>query len=175
LGVGFVYPADEVYLRAGETVPAMDTYDGMLDAMVENGVGMVRRFLETWGTLKAKLADLDVAHQTWVTGKLFAPVLHTHAHAFRAETGVKIDVVEVVNRTFGETVTVAGLLTVEDILAALQRSALGDVIIVPEEIFRGPNGVALDDRPAKVIQEMTGRRVYVATLKAQGWDLYAAG
>jgi putative radical SAM enzyme (TIGR03279 family) len=181
LGVGFVYPADEMYLRAGEPVPEVEAYDGRLDAMVENGVGMVRRFVDTWGTLKARLADLAVARQVWVTGTLFAPVLRAHARVFEAETGVRIDVVDVPNRTFGETVTVAGLLTVEDILAALQDAALRDALdsasglIVPAEVFRGPGGVALDDQPASVIREVTGCRVYVAALDAQGWDLRAVG
>lgn len=181
LGVGFVYPADELYLRAGETVPELDAYDGKLDAMVENGVGMVRRFLDTWGALKPALADLGGAHQTWVTGSLFAPVLRAPAAAFRAETGIRVEVVDVLNRTFGETVTVAGLLTVEDILTALRRCAFGgvpareSVIVVPEEIFRGPDGHALDDQPARVIQEMTGRRVYVAALEGRRWDLRAVG
>jgi putative radical SAM enzyme (TIGR03279 family) len=44
LGVGFVYLSDEWYLRLGEAVPESCAYDGL--DLTENGVGLVRRFLE---------------------------------------------------------------------------------------------------------------------------------
>ena len=49
LGVGFVYPSDEWFLRAGVPVPPLEAYDGLLPALVENGVGMVRLFLDRMG------------------------------------------------------------------------------------------------------------------------------
>jgi NifB/MoaA-like Fe-S oxidoreductase len=45
------------------------------------------------------------------------------------------------NRTFGETVTVAGLLTVADVIAALRDAPPADVIVLPDEMFRGQKGV----------------------------------
>ncbi len=48
LGVGFVYPSDEWFLRSGVPLPNVDAYDQRLPSLIENGVGMVRRFTDTF-------------------------------------------------------------------------------------------------------------------------------
>jgi putative radical SAM enzyme (TIGR03279 family) len=168
LGVGFVYPSDEWFLLAGEPVPERDAYDDLLPAMIENGVGMVRRFLEGQSALEDALSELDARRQTWVTGVLFAPVLARFAEAFTQRTGIEVAVVPVSNHFFGETVTVAGLLTVEDILDALKGIDVGEALVLPAEIFRGPEGRSLDDRTPEDIQAATGRSIYLAD--RQGHD-----
>ena len=163
LGLGFVYPSDEWFLRAGVPVPPVDAYDDVLPALVENGVGMVRLFLDGWDALHDALAKLGGPHQTWVTGALFAPVLREKATTFSAMTSVPVEVVAVPNRAFGETVTVAGLLTVADILNALQTMPPGGIIVLPDEIFRGPEGQSLDDLRPKAIASAMQSRIYVVT------------
>lgn len=174
LDVGFVYPSDEWFLRAGVPVPPLVDYDGLLPALVENGVGMVRLFLDGWDALQAELAHLGGPRQTWVTGTLFAPVLWEKAQMFTAHTGLTADVVAVPNRAFGETVTVAGLLTVGDILAELREREIGDVLVLPDELFRGPNGCALDDKSAADIQQATGRPVFIVIQTDGRWQVRPA-
>jgi NifB/MoaA-like Fe-S oxidoreductase len=134
----------------------------------------VRQFLDGWNALQAELAQLGGPRQTWVTGTLFAPVLREKAQVFTAHTGLAVDIVAVPNRAFGETVTVAGLLAVGDILAELRAREIGDVLVLPDELFRGPDGCALDDRPAVEIQQVTGRSVFVVTLADERWQVRAA-
>lgn len=174
LGIGFVYPSDEWFLRAGAAIPLLTAYDNLLPALVENGVGMVRLFLDGWDTLQAELAQLGGPHQMWVTGTLFAPVLQEKVQTFTAYTGLTAEVVAVPNRAFGETVTVAGLLTVSDILAELRGRELGDVLVLPDECFRGPNARALDDKSAADIQQATGRPVFVVAQVEERWQVRAA-
>lgn len=174
LGIGFVYPSDEWFLRAGVPVPPLTDYDGLLPALVENGVGMVRLFLDGWEALQAKLAHLGGPCQTWVTGMLFAPVLREKAATFTAHTGLAADVVAVPNHAFGETVTVTGLLTVGDILAVLHEREIGDVLVLPDEVFRGPDGCTLDDKSAADIQQATGRKVFVVTQADERWQVRPA-
>ncbi|HDQ34940.1 MAG TPA: DUF512 domain-containing protein [Chloroflexi bacterium] len=157
LGVGFVYPSDEWYIRTGRPVPPLAAYDGLHDALIENGVGMVRHFLDAWPERQAELATLGGPHQVWITGALFAPLLAECAAAFSQTTGIRAEVLPVPNRFFGETVTVAGLLTVEDILTALDETPSTAIIVAPNVIFRGPEGRSLDGHtPADL-----ARRVYV--------------
>jgi len=163
LGVGFVYPSDEWFLRAKVPIPPVEDYDGLLPALIENGVGMVRLFLDGWDALLDALAQLGGPHQTWVTGTLFAPVLRGKAAAFAAVTGLPVEVVAVPNHAFGETVTVAGLLTVDDILTALHDTAAGGVIVLPEEIFRGPDGQSLDEKLPAAIAAVKESHIYLVT------------
>jgi len=103
-----------------------------------------------------RLADLGGPRQTWVTGALFAPTLRAQAAEFAAATGLNINIIAVPNRTFGETVTVAGLLTVEDVIAALRAAPPADVIILPDEMFRGPEGCSLDGQYPTMVTEALG-------------------
>ena len=170
LGLGFVYPSDEWFLRARVPVPPLEAYDNLLPALVENGVGMTRLFLEGWEMLQADLALLGGPRQIWVTGALFAVVLREKARAFAAATVLR-SMWSPFPHAFGETVTVAGLLTVDDILAALRERGPGDVIVLPDEIFRGPDGCALDGKPVAAVREATGGRIYLVTQTGTQWQV----
>jgi putative radical SAM enzyme (TIGR03279 family) len=150
LGVSFVYLSDEWYLRLGEPVPPVEAYDGL--DLTENGVGLVRGFLDGHAEilgLKSQISNLAL-----VTGELFAPVLQRVAAHL---TGV--EVVAVVNRFFGETVTVAGLLTGEDVVAQLRERELGEVVALPPAMFGGPEGQSLDGMWPEDVEKALGRRV----------------
>ncbi len=161
LGMGFVYPSDEWFIRAGVPTPLLEAYDGLHDALIENGVGMVRRFEDAWPARQVELATVGGPSQVWITGTLFAPLLAKYAAAFTLATGIAATVIPVHNRRFGETVTVAGLLTVEDISAALDEIPTAAIIVTPDVIFRGPEGRSLDERTAEELATAVGRKVYV--------------
>ncbi len=153
LGVRFAYLTDEWYLQLDEPVPPAQAYDGL--ALQENGLGMVRDFLDGWATLKSRppreARGPLAASLTLVTGTLFAPTLRRVAAEFSTLTGVAVQVVPVVNRRLGETITVAGLLMGHDIIHALRSDALGDRVVLPRIAFDHPDGIALDDvSPAQI-------------------------
>jgi len=150
LGVNFAYLSDEWYLRLGEPVPEAAAYDGL--DLTENGVGLVRRFLEI-GDWRLKQAISNLQSPILVTGALFAPVLCSVTEA---------KVIPITNHFFGQTVTVAGLLTGQDVVAQLQgRRRLGDVVVLPGAMFGGPEGQSLDGMWPQEIEEALGRRVEV--------------
>jgi putative radical SAM enzyme (TIGR03279 family) len=153
LGVSFVYLSDEWYLRLGEDVPSLETYDGV--DLTENGVGLTRRFLETVGC-EAGSRITNHESRTLVTGALFAPILQR----VTAELA-DVDVVPVINRFLGETVTVAGLLTGQDVVAQLQGRDLRDVVVLPPAMFGGPEGQSLDEMWPQAIEEALEREVVV--------------
>jgi putative radical SAM enzyme (TIGR03279 family) len=142
LGVNFVYLSDEWYLRLNREIPPAEAYDGL--DLTENGVGLVRQFLDHVSRTKFHES------RTLVTGTLFAPLLRSVADA---------DVIPVVNHLFGETVTVAGLLTARDVIEQLRGRKLGDVVVLPAAMFGGPEGQSLDGMWPREVAEALGRRV----------------
>lgn len=160
-----VYPADEWFLMLDPPrVPPPRGDDRGVPALIENGVGMARHFIDRWEAVQAILREAGGDTQTWVTGALFAPLLRRYAARFQLATGIAAEVIAAPNRTFGETVTVAGLLTAADVLAALEKRFVGDVVVLPAEIFRGPGGRALDDQTPAALQAALRRPlVIVAT------------
>jgi putative radical SAM enzyme (TIGR03279 family) len=162
-GVNFVYPSDEFCLLAEAGVPRASEYDGF--PQIENGVGLVRAFLDDWARVRRRLAGGEASvpqRMTWVTGVLFAPVLQKVAEWLRRERALNVDVVPVPNRFFGETVTVAGLLTAEDVVAALQGRELADWVILPRAMLDHEGALTLDDRSPDWLEQTLGARVAFA-------------
>ncbi len=172
LGVRFVYPTDEWYLRTDHPVPPADEYDGL--ALQENGLGLVRDFLDDWEYVREELDgggkdELDPpARITMASGTLFAPVLRDVAGEFGELIGAEVDVVAVRNDWLGHTVTVAGLLTARDVIAQLSDRELGDVIALPRVMFDHPDGLSLDDLTPDEVARSLGHPVILADLM---WDL----
>jgi NifB/MoaA-like Fe-S oxidoreductase len=153
-GVGFVYPTDEWYLLTGRPLPQLAEYDGL--ALHENGLGMVRSFLDEWHQVRhqevphLRAERLRAKRLTLVTGALFAPTLQMVAAELAAESALDLRVQAIINTRLGESITVAGLLTASDVIEQLlplkAANALGDLVILPRIMFDHPEGIALDDQ-----------------------------
>ena len=59
--------------------------------------------------------------------------------------GLRAEVVPVPNEFFGRAITVAGLLTGQDVARALSGRPLGDVVLIPRVALTETKGVFLDD------------------------------
>jgi putative radical SAM enzyme (TIGR03279 family) len=166
IGVRFVYPTDEWYLVTERLVPPLDAYDD-LDGLQENGLGMVRYFLDEWATVRRSevpVLETDIKRLTLVTAALFAPTLARAAAELQADSGVQVDVIPIRNEKLGETITVAGLLMAEDILNQLKEVELGEVVVLPRIMFDHPDGISLDDISPQQIAQTLGRPVALADL-----------
>ena len=97
-----------------------------------------------------------------VCGTLIAPLLEEIAAEFGQLTGLQVEVVPVVNEFFGPTVTVSGLLTGQDVIAALQGHDGGDVVFLPRTMFDSTGEVTLDDMTLPEIEARLGMRVEIA-------------
>lgn len=113
------YLADEMYLIADLPQPPHAHY---LDyPQIENGVGLVRRFLMDFNRRKRFLKPLpEPLNWLMVTGeyglKIFPPLIEE----LHRRTNVQVKLVGVPNEFFGRSVKCAGLLAGRDILATLE-------------------------------------------------------
>ena len=143
LGSRFVFLGDEVYLQAGRPVPAADAYEGF--PVAEDGVGLVRRFEDGFARAARHARVATRRRITVVTGELYAPRLSTLLGSL-AVRGPRPRVAAIRNELFGGTVSVAGLLTGQDIQRGLAASDDGsDLVLVPAVALRDGAGVFLDD------------------------------
>lgn len=130
-GFGWCYGADELFLVAGENLPDAEYYDD--GALLENGVGAVRRFLDDLDAEIPRLPLLEGRRIRIVTGRSMGPFLEERARAVAEATGADVEILAVRNDFFGETVTVAGLLAGRDMLAAVRNSGEDDLVLLPGE------------------------------------------
>lgn len=171
-GVGFVYPTDEWFLVTGQPLPPKKYYDGL--ALEENGLGMVRGFLDEWRRvqreIKRRPGTLAGRTGTLVTATLFAPTLQTAVNDFNAQTGARAEVIAVRNERLGEGITVAGLLMGQDVITQLQGLDLGELVVLPRVMFDHPQGISLDDISPLQIAQALNRPVYLADSLGDVWD-----
>jgi len=165
--VTWVYLADEFYLDAGVAVPPAEQYDGF--PQFENGIGMVRSFVDEFAHDARRAAELAVllhgTEVTLVTGELFAPVLERTLGASGFASGVRV--LPVANRFFGGNVAVAGLLTAADLVPAIAQSASDGVFLVPA-VVANSDGLLLDGVPAAELGMRSGREVRLISFDAGG-------
>ena len=137
--------ADEWFTRAGLPVPGRDFYSGSW-AQLENGVGLVRRFLDHSGRFlrSPRAQGFKGRRALLLTGASFAPSLGGVLARLNASAGSHLRAQSVPNLAFGQTVTVAGLLCGQDLLRAAEadRAAQGgaarwvDAVVIPSASLR---------------------------------------
>jgi len=140
-GTRFIFPSDELYLLAGEALPTEDEYEGF--PMLENGVGMIRDFLNEG--LPALPKSLPAPRKVILgTGLLFAESLDLAVEPLRAIENLEIEVRAIENVTFGKVTTVAGLLTGRCFRSAIQTGE-ADLLIVPPTTLRYGTELMIDN------------------------------
>jgi putative radical SAM enzyme (TIGR03279 family) len=146
LGTTFAFLGDEIYLRAGRRVPGRKHYGDY--PQIEDGIGMVRAFGNQFAALLKRLERSTIKKPnnlkgTIMTGTLFAPVLQSWITKLNDRFGTKLHVEAVENRYFGGDVSVAGLLTGGDLLAARDR-VRGAFVIIPRSTLKSDEEIMLD-------------------------------
>lgn len=144
-GTHFIHAGDEWYLLAEEPIPAEETYDDYLQ--LENGVGMIRLLLEeTKEELETRAGDGRAHTVSIATGMLAAPFLEKICAQIQEKyPQVTVHIYPIANRFFGESITVAGLVTGTDLLEQLKGKELGECLLLPINMFRDGEDVFLDD------------------------------
>jgi NifB/MoaA-like Fe-S oxidoreductase len=159
LGYGLVYPSDEFYLLARQPMPHARVYDGY--DQIENGVGMVRKFQDDWEEVRTKLPSRAATPRRVVvaTGTLAEPVLRPMVDRINRIPNVEAVLKPILNEFFGETITVAGLITAADLVAQLKPVMPADLVVLPRVMFDWAGERTIDDWSLERIEAELGARV----------------
>ena len=167
---GFAYCSDEMYLRAGLELPPYESYGEFVQ--IENGVGLIRKFErefdEVLSKVKPKKRDVIV-----VTGKSSYPFIRSLVGRYQEVNDLpSVEVAAVENNFFGDSVTVSGLVTAGDIIAALGKSAAGKEVILPRCMLKQFEDVFLDGMSVAHLEKELGADVKVCDVS--GYDFFDA-
>ena len=165
-GNHFIHAGDEWYLLAEEEIPEEDSYDGYLQ--LENGVGMIRLLREEVREELTKISGDDAErHVTIATGELAAPILAELGEEIKEKyPRLDLQVKAVKNEFFGGKITVAGLLTGQDLKGQLSDADLGEELLLTEHMMKSGERVFLDD---VTVEELSGAlQVPVTIVKSDG-------
>lgn len=167
-GTRMIHASDEWYLLAGEEIPAEESYEGFLQ--LENGVGMVRSMKDDMDALLSEYPGDDRRlRATLVTGVLAAPVILEQVEKIQKKfPNIAAEVVPIVNHFFGESITVAGLLTAQDIIAQLSGKELGEFLVLPDVLLKSGTELLLDDLTVSDIENALQTKVRIVKSDAEG-------
>ncbi len=161
LGVNFVYLSDEFFIKADRSIPPADYYDEFYQ--IENGVGEFRDMIDRFETIKNHFPQKlpNTLQITWVTGTLaYRNLLKFIIEPLNRIINLQVNLIPVINRFYGPTIEVSGLLVAEDIFQQLKNQNLGDIVFLPPRVLN-EDGLFLDDWTLKDLEQKLNKKCYV--------------
>ena len=171
-GIHFVHASDEWYINAEREFPEEDRYDGYVQ--LENGVGMMRIFIDEFKDALEQLTNskeypkLREKLQRVVTiavGKLTYPIMKKFTDQMEILfPGLTINIFYIRNDFFGETITVSGLITGQDLVKQIKErqdngEELGRILNIPSNMLRIGEQVFLDDMTVAEVETKLGMKL----------------
>ena len=164
-GKRIFFCGDEFYLKGDVPFPDEEFYEGY--PQIENGVGMITSMKTEFDWASEDIVAENVApnnaKRTVSVATGYAAYDFIRELADRTEKlfdGLKVNVYKIRNDFFGENITVAGLLTGQDILAQLKEHAekgeLGEKLVLPKVTLRAEGDLFLDGMTPQQLSEGLG-------------------
>lgn len=145
-GTRLIYLSDEFYLKAKKEIPTTEYYEDF--PQIENGVGMVRTFLDNfYEALEYQKPLKSVVSVDIATGGGFYPILCEAVKKAqdKLQGKLKINIHPIENRFFGGNVNVTALLTGIDLKEQLKGKLISKRLILCKDILRSEGDLLLDD------------------------------
>ena len=128
---------------------------------------------EVMDALDEKTGDGKEEELSIATGRLPYPYLDTLVkEIMKVYPGRKVHIYPIRNDFFGEKITVAGLITGQDLIAQLKDKPLGDRLILPAVMFKSGEEIFLDD--ITKTQAEDALQIPINIVKSSGYDLVDA-
>lgn len=160
IGKPFIRLSDEFYMLAQEEIPNSKFY-GEFDQL-EDGVGMVRILRENISNNINEVNINKTGEISLITGTSAYDELNSVAEMIMQKNNkIKINVIKVINDFFGDTITVAGLLTGKDIINSLKLNNIQGNIIIPRNMLRAGDTIFLDDITLEDIETATNCKTII--------------
>lgn len=182
IGSHRLFIADEFLIKAGLDVPESHYYEDY--PQIENGVGLLRQLLDEWKMIKRKLRKRrgQIATESNYykqRKKCYLILTSVSADSYIKEiikelvqfiSNLDITVMPVTNRFFGESVTVAGLITAYDIIRTVKKiKQPWDAVFIPRVILNYRN-YTLDGYAVNRISKNIGVKVEIVDNLSQWVD-----
>lgn len=171
-GTRTVFPSDEFFLIAEREIPDMAYYEDF--PQYENGVGMLRSLIDEFEQA-LELAEWDGGERQISIATGYSPYPIICQLAEMAESRfpqLKCDVYRIRNDFFGETITVTGLITAQDLIAQLRSKNLGSELLISSAMLMHNSEIFLDDLTMTDVERELNIKVH--SVNNDGYELLDA-
>ena len=168
-GTSFVYASDEFYVMAQMAVPDAEFYEDF--AQMENGVGLISKFQDEFmhSVVKYSKKKPENLHISIATGESAYEFIKKLSDILANKFSMTIDVFRIKNNYFGQSITVAGLITGGDLKAQLKGNIKTKKLLIPEVMLREGEDTFLDDVKVSDVEKELAIKIIVT--KINGEDL----
>lgn len=150
--------SDEFFILAEKAIPPAKYYGNF--AQLEDGVGAIRMLLEDFKQLelpKSLTKPLKILFATSYAAKAALDEICSKLNRIKNLTA---EVVPVKSNYWGRDITVAGLITTDDLIEALNGKE-GDFTVIPSVMLRPYSEDFLDGKTLTYVKEQTGKEFFV--------------
>lgn len=164
-----IWAADEFYLKAGRPLPHAGYYEDY--PQLENGVGLVAllrdEFTDAMEDLEGDSIFRELSVATGVSASPIIAAMLDEAEKKWHNSTWHIHTIK--NNFFGESITVAGLITGRDLIEQLKGKHLGSRLLIPSVMLRREGDLFLDSVSIDEVESELG--VEVVTVPNDGYVL----
>lgn len=155
IGKNIVCCSDEFFLLAKKEIPSTKYYGNF--SQLEDGVGAIRLLTDDFVSHKKKLPkSINEPHKIiFATSQLAKPAMKEISKLLNKVKNLSTEVVAITSNYWGEGITVAGLITSEDLIESL-KGLEADIIIIPSVMLRPYTQDFLDGNTLDYVKEKTG-------------------
>ncbi len=150
--------SDEFFLLAERYIPPAKYYGNF--SQLEDGVGSIRCLLEDFKALKLPNAVKKPLKILFATSFAAKTALDEICKKLSKIKNLTTEVVPVKSNYWGQNITVAGLITTDDLIAALKDKS-GDFVVIPSVMLRPYSEDFLDGKTLSYVKEKTGKEFFV--------------
>ena len=150
--------SDEFFLLAGKKIPPAKYYGNF--SQLEDGVGSIRMLLEDFKGLDIPKKINKKTNILFATSFAAKSALDIISSKLNRTENLTTEVVPVKSNYWGQDITVAGLITTEDLIAALQGKEC-DFVVIPSVMLRPYSEDFLDGKTLSYVKEKTGKEFFV--------------
>lgn len=150
--------SDEFFLLAGKKIPPAKYYGNF--SQLEDGVGSIRLLLENFKELDIPKKINKKTKILFSTSFAAKSALDIISSKLNKTENLTTEVVPVKSNYWGQDITVAGLITTEDLIEALQGKEC-DFAVIPSVMLRPYSEDFLDGKTLSYVKEKTGKEFFV--------------
>ena len=152
--------SDEFFLLAGESIPDSDYYGNF--SQLDDGVGSLRTIIDYFDTMELP-EELTESLTICFACSVAAKSAFEHISARLNKIKNLTTIVKPVKSTYwGKNITVAGLITSEDLINSI-KDVEADYIVVPSIMLKPYTNLFLDGNSLDYVKEKTGKTLFVTT------------
>lgn len=162
LGYNLAFPSDEFFILAEQTFPKSGFYNGF--SQLEDGVGVCNVLLDDFTKRQSSLPKAISKQKkiTLATGQLACKILSPIVDRLNCIENLEVELVNIKSNFWGENITVAGLITGQDLIDNLspQKGKLQNILI-PSVMLRQGSEAFLDDLTVENVEDSLGSNLTV--------------